>query len=158
MVCPAGIVSRQHTRWVMAMMAKVVIRPSRSKLEAFADSMVMPATQVRMRQDPWKPIIEQFAVGIPTFRTRANEARPKVTDIARLAAVDIPMLALVPADETLHDGREMAERFRQRLPNARVELVESANHLMFIDDPVLVGERLRVFLGDEAQSSIRTER
>ena len=81
-----------------------------------------------------------------------------MTDIARLAAVDIPMLALVPADETLHDGREMAERFRQRLPNARVELVESANHLMFIDDPVLVGERLRVFLGDEAQSSIRTER
>ena len=77
MVCPAGIVSRQHTRWVMAMMAKVVIRPSRTKLEAFADSMVMPATQVRMRQDPWRPIIEQFAVGIPTFRTRANEARPR---------------------------------------------------------------------------------
>ena len=119
--------------------------------------MVMPTTHVRLRQDPWKPIIEQFVVGLPTFRSRPNEARPKLCDITPLAALDIPLLAVIPRDETLHDGQEMAERFRQTLPKACVDIIESANHLVFIDDPVLIAERLRVFLTDD-QNSTRTER
>ncbi|HUP75190.1 MAG TPA: alpha/beta hydrolase [Acidimicrobiales bacterium] len=156
MLCPAGVVSRQHLRWVMGMVTKVLIRPTKDGLEAFADSMVMPATQVRLRQDPWKPIVEQFAVGVPTFRSRANEARPKLCDITPLAALDIPMLTLVPKDETLHDGPAMAQRFRHKLPNARIDVVESTNHLMFIDDSMLVADRLRAFLTDD-QSATQTE-
>ena len=157
LVCPAGIVSRQHLRWIVGALAKVAIRPTRARLETFVDSMVMPNTQVRLRQDPWQPIVEQFVVGIPTFRSHPNEARPKVCDIAPLAALDIPVLAVVPRDETLHDGPVMAERFREKLPRARVEIIESANHLVFIDDQVLVAERLRAFLTDD-QNSTRTER
>ena len=74
-----------------------------------------------------------------------------------LAALDIPVLAVIPRDETLHDAQVMADRFRQRLPKARVEIIESANHLVFIDDPVLIAERLRVFLTND-QNSTRTER
>jgi pimeloyl-ACP methyl ester carboxylesterase len=157
LVSPAGIVSRQHLRWIVGAVAKVAIRPTRARLEAFVDSMVMPSTQVRLREDPWKPIVEQFVVGIPTFRARPNEARPKLCDITPLAALDIPVLAVIPRDETLHDGQLMADRFRQKLPKARVELIESANHLVLIDDPKLIAERLRVFLADD-QNSTRTER
>jgi hypothetical protein len=42
----------------------------------------------------------------------------------------------------------MADRFRQKVPKARVEVIESANHLAFIDDAALIGERLQVFLRD----------
>lgn len=41
----------------------------------------------------------------------------------------------------------MAERFRQQLPHAQVELVDDANHLMFIDQPDVVTEQLQKFLG-----------
>ena len=147
-VGPAGIVSRQHLRWVAGMVAKVAIRPTKAKLETFVDSMVMPTTQVRLRQDPWQSIVEQFVVGLPTFRAVANEARPKLCDITPLAALDVPLLAVIPRDETLHDGPEMAERLRQKLPKARVEIIDAANHLVFIDDPALIGARLRAFLTD----------
>jgi pimeloyl-ACP methyl ester carboxylesterase len=148
LVCPAGIVSRQHLGWLVGMLAKVAIRPTRARLETFVDSMVMPTTQVRLRQDPWQTIVEQLVVGLPTFRARPNEARPKVCDIRPLAALNVPVLVVIPRDETLHDGPEMAARFREKLPEARVETIESANHLVFIDDPVLIADRLRAFLNE----------
>ncbi|MGH3674710.1 MAG: alpha/beta fold hydrolase [Mycobacterium sp.] len=41
----------------------------------------------------------------------------------------------------------MAERFRQQLPQARVRLVDDANHLVPIDQPDVVAEELRDFFG-----------
>jgi hypothetical protein len=53
----------------------------------------------------------------------------------------------------------MAERFRARLPAARVELVGAANHLVFIDQTERVYELLTEFLGPgqdlESQDSER---
>jgi len=146
MVCPAGIVSRQHLSWVMGTVAKVALRPNRARLEAFVDSMVMPATRARLREDPWKSIVEQFVAGLPTFKARPNEARPMVCDITPLASLDLPILALIPRDETLHDGPTMADRFRQKLPKARIEIIDATNHLVFIDEPGLIAERLHTFL------------
>jgi pimeloyl-ACP methyl ester carboxylesterase len=68
-------------------------------------------------------------------------------NIERLAASGIPVLAIIGRDETLYDGATMAERFRQQLPHAQVELVDDANHLMFIDQPDVVTEQLQKFLG-----------
>lgn len=56
------------------------------------------------------------------------------------------MLALIPRDETLHDGPTMAERFRQQLPHAQVELVDGANHLILIDRPDVVTNQVQKFL------------
>jgi hypothetical protein len=44
-----------------------------------------------------------------------------------------------------HDGAKMAERFRQRLPRAQVELVDDTNHAMVIDQPALVEGLLQEF-------------
>src|SRR5688572_24038096 len=122
MICPAGIVSRQHFLWLLSAIAAGT-RPTRPRLERFVDSMAMPATRPRLRQDPWRPVVEQFVTGLPTFRARPNEARPTVCDIAPLAADEIPMLIIIGNSETLHDGKQMADKFRQKLPKAHVEVI-----------------------------------
>jgi pimeloyl-ACP methyl ester carboxylesterase len=75
-----------------------------------------------------------------------REPRPVRCNIERLAASAIPVLAIIGRDETLHDGARMAEGFRQRLPRANVELVDDANHLVFIDQPDVVAEQFEKFL------------
>ena len=52
-----------------------------------------------------------------------------------------------PHHETLHDGPTMAERFHQQLPHARVELVDDASRLVFIDQADVGYQHLPKFLG-----------
>ena len=59
-----------------------------------------------------------------------------------------PVRALVPRDESpLHDGPTIAQRFRQQLPHARVELIDDASRLVVIDQTDVVTEQLEKFLG-----------
>jgi pimeloyl-ACP methyl ester carboxylesterase len=117
-VCPAGIVSLQHTRRLIRTFMDGRFRATRPRLEAFVDSLAMEKSRQRMRTDPWRPIVEQLITGPLTFRRGLREPRPVRCDIKRLADTSIPVLAIVGRDETLHDGAIMAERFRQRLPGA----------------------------------------
>jgi pimeloyl-ACP methyl ester carboxylesterase len=145
-VCPAGIVSAQHTRWLLRAVMDGSIRATRPRLEAFVDSMAMAETRQRMRTDPWRPIIEQLVVGPLTFRRGLREPRPVRCKIERLAASGIPVLAVIGREETLHDGATTAERFRRQLPGAKVILVDDANHLIFIDQQDIVAGELQQFL------------
>jgi pimeloyl-ACP methyl ester carboxylesterase len=72
--------------------------------------------------------------------------RPTRCDLQPLASAQIPILVMVGRDETLHDGPKMAARFRQRLPGARIELIDDANHLIPIDQPGIVEKLLADFL------------
>jgi pimeloyl-ACP methyl ester carboxylesterase len=146
LLCPAGIVSRQHARWLLSAMLLASVRPTTDRVTTFVDSMAMPASAPRLREDPWRPVVQQFIQGMPSFRVRLNEARPKLANLDALARCRFPVLVLVGKQETLHDGELMVERFRQRLPDADVVLVDGANHLMIIDQTELVNDHLRRFL------------
>jgi pimeloyl-ACP methyl ester carboxylesterase len=50
-------------------------------------------------------------------------------------------------EESLHDGAKAAGRYRRQLPEARVELVDGANHVIPVDQPRIVDELLDEFLG-----------
>ena len=146
LVGPAGLVSRQHPRWLLSAYLTAAIRPTPQGLTAFVDSMAMPATAPRLREDPWRVVVQQFVDGTPTFRTRFNEPRPTPARLDALAQSDIPVLVIVGKEESLHDGALMALRFSEQLPRARVELVEGANHLIAIDQTTLVCDLLGAFL------------
>jgi pimeloyl-ACP methyl ester carboxylesterase len=152
LVCPAGLVSRQHTRWLLSAIFAAMVRPTPERVTAFFDSMAMPTTAPRLREDPWRPVVQQFVEGTPGFRTRFNEARPRVASLDALAGCPFPILVLIGKEETLHDGNLMAQRFTQHLESADVVLVEDANHLLFIDQTEFVVENLREFL-DRSRAS-----
>ncbi len=146
LVCPAGIVSRQHPRWLLSAMMTAAVRPNPERLRMFVDSMATPSSAARLRQDPWRPVAEQFAIGVSGFRTRLDEAKPMRCRLNRLRASAIPTLVIIGEEESLHDGQLMAERFRAELPDARVELVKDANHLIFVDQMERVADLLTAFL------------
>lgn len=147
LVGPAGIVSAQHTRWLIRAFMDGRIRATRPRFESFVYSLAMEESHQRMRTDPWRPIVEQLIIGPLEFRRGLREPRPVRCSIQQLAGSGIPVLAIIGRDETLHDGATMAARFRQRLPDAKVVLVDDANHLIFIDQQEIVADELRAFLG-----------
>ena len=145
-VAPAGIVSQQHPKWIVEMMFKFRLRPTVSNAEWLLDTLVMESNRPLLRTDPWRPIAQQFIVGSATFRRKLREPHPVKCNIERLAASGIPVLTVIPGDETLHDGPTMAGRFRQQLPHAQVELIEAANHLLVVDRTDVVAAQLQKFL------------
>lgn len=145
LVAPAGIVSSQRPRWLLRAYLNGRIR--RSKIEAFVDSLAVDQTRPRLRTEPWYPIVRQLTFGLATFRRGLREPRPVRCNIERLAVSGIPVLAIIGRNETLHNGATMARRFRRQLPDARVKLIDDANHLVFIDQQDIVVDELRNFLG-----------
>jgi len=150
LVPPAGIVGSLRVTWLVTMTLKTRFPPTAAKAQWMLDRLVMEKTRPQLRTDPWRPITEQFIFGMPNFRSNLREPRPGMRcNVTPLAASGVPLLALIPRDETGHDGPMMAQRYRQRLPQAQVQLVADSNHLMFIDRTDVVTDQLQKFLDEE---------
>ncbi len=149
LLCPAGIV-RSIPPKVMLHLIRVGTRPRPGPARSMLEWMAMPASRPRLREDPWRPITEQFVTGLCGFRANLREPKPAVCkELERVAAAGIPTLVVIGRHEVLHDGPDLAERFRRALPHARVELLEDANHLLFIDRQPAVAGLLDEFLSPE---------
>lgn len=146
LLCPAGIVGRIRASWLVTAVVKTAIRTTPARVEAFVETMAMPSTRPRLHADPWRPIMQEFVQGMLGFRPSLRQPIPAPLDLDRLAAQDLPVLVIIGRDETLHDGPKAAARFRARLPRARVEVLEAANHLVMIDQPEAVSNLLADFL------------
>jgi pimeloyl-ACP methyl ester carboxylesterase len=146
LICPVGLVSGLRLRFLVRAYGLAFWR-SDARLESFLDTLVTPAGRRRLRQDPWRLIRQQFVVGMMGFTFAIIGAvRPTRCDLGRLAAARIPVLVIIGRDESLHDGPKMAARFRQRLPEARIEIVDDANHIIPVDQPQIVEKLLADFL------------
>jgi pimeloyl-ACP methyl ester carboxylesterase len=146
LIAPVGLVSAQHLGWMVSGYYANYLRPTKARLSSFFDTTATPAGRLRLREDPWRPIIQQYVTGTLGFKKAPTAVRPTRCDLQPLASAQIPILVIVGRDESLHDGPKMAARFRQRLPGARVELVDDANHLIPIDQPETVEKLLADFL------------
>ena len=146
LIAPAGLVSGLHLRFLLRVY-RLAFRPSEARLESFFDTVVTPAGRGRLRQDPWRLIIQQFVVGMMGFKfALIGAVRPTRCDLRRLSSAQIPVLVIIGRDESLHDGPKMAARFRQRLPEARIEIIDEANHFIPVDQPQIVEKLLADFL------------
>jgi pimeloyl-ACP methyl ester carboxylesterase len=146
LIAPVGLVSGQHLGWMVRGYWANYVRPTKARLESFIDTTATAAGRQRLRQDPWRPIVQQYITGTIGFKKAPTAVRPTRCDLRLLASAKIPMLVIVGRDESLHDGPKMAARFRQRLPEARIELIDEANHLIPIDQPEIVEKLLGDFL------------
>lgn len=152
LVCPVGIVAGMRPSFAARALAALLFRPTEQRIESFLDSMVMPKNRPLLRHQPWAPIVEQFICGAVSFKQSPRNARPRLwpmgsdCDPQRLSSAGIPLLAIVPRHERFHDGPKTADQLRRRLPQARVELVDDANHMVFNDRPEIVEKLLADFL------------
>jgi pimeloyl-ACP methyl ester carboxylesterase len=146
LIAPAGLVSGLRLRFLLRVY-RMAIRPSEANVESFFDTVVTPAGRGRLRQDPWQLIVQQCVVGMMGFKFAfIGAVRPTRCDLGPLAAARIPVLVMIGRDESVHDGPKTAARFRQQLPEARIEIVDDANHIIPVDQPQLVEKLLTDFL------------
>jgi hypothetical protein len=88
-------------------------------------------------------VIHQWHVGRkPALIT----VRPTRGNLTPLAAAQVPALAVIGKQKSLHHGPRMANRFRQQFPAARIELVNAANHIITVDQPEIVDRSFADFL------------
>jgi pimeloyl-ACP methyl ester carboxylesterase len=147
LIAPVGLVSNQHLGWILSGYYANYLRPTGARLETFIGATATPAGRERLLQDPWRPVIEQYVTGTIGFhKPMLSLLRAARCDLQRLASAPFPVLVMVGTKESLHDGPKMADRLRRRLPQARIELIDEANHLIPIDQPQVVERLLADFL------------
>jgi pimeloyl-ACP methyl ester carboxylesterase len=147
LIAPVGLVSNQRLGWTLSGLFANYLRPTEARLETFIGSTTTPAGRQRLQEDPWRPIIQQYVTGTIGFhKPIVSLLRPSPCDLQRLASVPFPVLVMVGREESLHDGAKMASRLRRRLPHARIELIDGANHLIPIDQPEVTEKLLADFL------------
>jgi pimeloyl-ACP methyl ester carboxylesterase len=147
LVAPVGLVIGQQPGWMVRGYYANYVRPTKARLQTFIESTVTPTGRPLLRQDPWRSIIQQYVEGTMGFDKPISAVRPTVCNVSRLAAAEFPVLVVEGREESLHDGAKAAGRYRRQLPEARVELVDGANHVIPVDQPRIVDELLEEFLG-----------
>ena len=135
LIAPVGLVSGQHLGWLLSGYYANYLRPTEARLQTFIGTTATAAGRQRLRQDPWRPIIQQYVTGTIGFHKPILSVRPTRCDLQRLTTGQFPVLVIVGREESLHDGPKAADRFRRRLPHARIELVDEANRLIPVDQP-----------------------
>ncbi len=152
LVCPVGIATGLSLSFLIRGLATMGVRPTEQRVWSFLDAMVMPTTRSALRQEPWRPIMQQMVNGTVGFK--APGSRPLMKpwpmrpdcDLQQLAAARIPVLAIMGRDDSCHNGPKAATRFRNQLPDARIELISDANHMILSDQPEAVEKLLTEFL------------
>jgi pimeloyl-ACP methyl ester carboxylesterase len=145
LVGPVGIVSRVRLSKLLRALTTGGVRPTERRVQSLLDATVMPTNRGLLRREPWRPIMQQFIAGTIGFKPASGNL-PKRCDLQRLSSAQIPVLAIIGRDEKFHSGPKMAARFRQQLPEARIELVDHANHNLFVDQSDIVEKLLADFL------------
>ena len=145
LVGPIGIVSSVRLSKLVSALATGGVRPTERRVQSLLDATVMPTNRGLLREEPWRPIMQQFIAGTIGFKLASGNL-PKRCDLQRLSSAQIPVLAIIGRDETFHSGPTMATRFRRQLPEACIELVDDANHNLFVDQFDIVEKLLADFL------------
>lgn len=152
LVCPVGIVSGMSPSFLLRALPTMTVRPTEQRVQSFLDTMVTPKNRRLLREGPWRPIMEQFISGAIGFKQSLSNAHPNPwplrsdCDLQRLSSARIPFLAIIGRNESLHNGPKTAIRLRQQLSEARIELVDDANHMIMIDQTEIVLKLLADFL------------
>ena len=145
LVCPVGFVSGVRLSHMVRALATLGVWPTERRVQSMLDTLVMPTNRGLLRQEPWRPIMQQLIAGIMGFKSASGDV-PKRCDLQRLSSAQIPVLAIIGRDESLHSGPKMAARLRKQLPEARIELLDDANHAIYIDQFDIVEKLLADFL------------
>jgi pimeloyl-ACP methyl ester carboxylesterase len=132
-ISPAGVFSRVRPTWIARAMYTHMVRPRPDSLKRFARTLFMPETFEQMNSLSYAPVLDQYFVGMSGFKMANREAMPKVYKPSRLAALTMRTLVVIGENETVCNGAKAAAKARRWLPQARVELLVNANHMVNVD-------------------------
>jgi pimeloyl-ACP methyl ester carboxylesterase len=146
LLAPAGVFVRVKPAWIARAITTYVVRPTPGRVRRFMASTCAPATEAAFGSSAFGHVVDQHVVGAPAFHGASREAIPCTYDREALSALKMPVLLVVGRDETVCDGPRSTAIARERIPHARVELLDDANHAVFADQHETVDRILAEFL------------
>ncbi|WP_431950324.1 alpha/beta fold hydrolase [Nocardia lijiangensis] len=114
------------------------MRPTRAAMEKF-NEWLTPG--VRLGDQEWEMLLAGFK-----FRPGVPWLPPLAAD--RFAAITTPLLVLFGGDTVVHDPQLAADRVRQRVPTAEIEIYPGVGHELIWATPEQVITRLLGFVSD----------
>jgi pimeloyl-ACP methyl ester carboxylesterase len=93
------------------------------------------------------PVVKQLMVGAKGLQPRLK-IYPKVFSDSQLAGITAPVYLLLGEKEVCYNPRSAARRARRLMPHALVEVLPDAGHLMVLECPSTVNQRILAFLRD----------
>lgn len=90
------------------------------------------------------PVVRQL-IGIKTLRPRMK-VYPGIFAASELARIAGPVYVLFGEREVLYNPNPVAKRARRLMPTASVGIVPSAGHLLTMESPKFVNQRIMSFL------------
>jgi len=121
-------------------------------------SMLLPGRSAAERLMSWllddrfpldNPVIRQLLVGTKALKPRMK-VYPGVFTDSVLAGILVPVYWLFGEREVIYNPRSAAERARRVMPEASVEIVPGAGHLLVLELPEFVNQRILGFLKDRS--------
>lgn len=157
LLCPVGAAGGMSPSFMLRGLAPLLLPLKPQHVWSILDTMVMPSNRCLLRQQPWLPAMQQFVSGTANFRMSFTNAQPRPwplpsdCDLNRLARAHIPVLGVIGRDESALNGPKSAALLRRRLPEAQIEVIDDANHMVVVDGFSKVNELLGRFLQEGAQ-------
>lgn len=152
LLCPVGIARGMSPSFMVRGLAPLVLPLKERHVWRVLETMVVPQNRTLLHQQPWMPSMRQFIYGAMNFKMSLGNPQPRPwplrsdCDLDRLMA--IPVLAVIGRDESALNGPKAAIMLRESLPDARIEVVDDANHMVNVDQTATVQKLLVEFLGD----------
>lgn len=135
-----GIVGLRKTFYARLFFSMLV--PGRSAAETFMHWLLADRFPVD------SPVIQQLLVGTKTLKPRMK-VYPGVFTDSELAGIGAPAYLLFGEREVLYSPCSAAERARRVMPEASVEIIPAAGHLLVMERPEFVNQRILGFLQDQ---------
>ena len=119
-------------------------------------SLILPGGSVVERILHWvfaerfsldHPVIQQLIVGSKTLQPRLK-VYPKIFSDSQLAGISVPLYLLLGEREVCYNPKSAARRARRLMPHALVEVLPDTGHLLVMECPSAVNQRILAFLRD----------
>jgi pimeloyl-ACP methyl ester carboxylesterase len=134
---PMGLPSLIATAGVLGPMMSAVLRPTKAKRQRLIDRCLGKGERVNSEYRRWMELLVEC---------RPRVGQPVHVPGWRLARIKAPTLVFLGAKDGLIGSATSAARRARRIPRSQVDILPNAGHVMSIDEPDVVGNRIVEFL------------
>jgi pimeloyl-ACP methyl ester carboxylesterase len=135
---PMGLPPWRATLGVLGPFTSQRLRPTEAKLDAIITRSLGEGQRVNRELRPWMRIMGY---------TKPRVGQPFHIPARRLRAIQAPTLIFLGGkDGLVGDAEAAAKRARRNITGCEIEVLPGAGHVMSVDEPDLVGNRIVEFL------------
>lgn len=142
LISPVGVV-RFRTQYMMQapfLLLRILLSPTETNIRKFARLIAGPTAPDSIVDE----VADAGEVFVKNFRMQDMPFRPSKRDLQRLR---VPTLVLMGQHDSFCRPEAVISRLRSNLPDVQAEIIPRVGHVMFFEQPELVGGRIREFLG-----------